>query len=108
MSDASSSHSISQLAEVTVSSSRRNFLRNSAVAVAGIVTAGVAAETAHSLLSPQPVRAQSAMTPDAALKEIMDGNGRFVSGKTTAHEHDLVILKQHLEEKQEPYAAVLS
>ena len=88
--------------------SRRNFLRGSAAAVAGIVTAGVAAETAHSFLTPHSVMAQSAMTPDAALKELMDGNGRFVSGKTTAHEHDLAILKQHLEEKQEPYAAVLS
>ncbi len=88
--------------------SRRNFLRGSAAAVAGIVTAGVAAETAHSFLSPHSVSAQSTTTPDAALKELMDGNGRFVSGKTTAHEHDVAILKQHLEEKQEPYAAVLS
>jgi carbonic anhydrase len=88
--------------------SRRNFLRGSAAAVAGIVTAGVVAESAQSFLHPRSVMAQSAMTPDAALKELMDGNGRFVSGKTTAHEHDLAILKQHLEEKQEPYAAVLS
>jgi carbonic anhydrase len=88
--------------------SRRNFLRGSATAVAGIVTAGVAAETAHSFLSPHSVLAQSTLTPDAALKELMDGNRRFVNGKTTAHEHDLTILKHNLEEKQEPYAAVLS
>lgn len=88
--------------------SRRNFLRGSAAAVAGVVTAGLAAESAHSFLHPHSVLAQSMLTPDAALKELMDGNGRFVSGKTTAHEHDLTILKQHLEEKQEPYAAVLS
>lgn len=88
--------------------SRRNFLRGSAAAVAAVVTAGLAAESAHSFLHPHSVLAQSTLTPDAALKELMDGNGRFVSGKTTAHEHDLTILKQHLEEKQEPYAAVLS
>ncbi len=92
----------------TTHQSRRNFLRGSAAAVAGVVTAGLAAESAQTFLSPHSVLAQSAMTPDAALKELMDGNGRFVSGKTTAHEHDLAILKQHLEEKQEPYAAVLS
>ena len=93
---------------VSTQRSRRNFLRGSAAAVAGVVTAGLAAETAHSFLSPHSVLAQSMLMPDAALKELMDGNGRFVSGKTTAHEHDLTILKQHLEEKQEPYAAVLS
>jgi len=88
--------------------SRRNFLRGSAAAVAGMVSAGVAAESAHSLLHPPSVLAQSTLTPDAALKELMDGNRRFVIGKTTAHEHDLTILKHNLEEKQEPYAAVLS
>jgi carbonic anhydrase len=38
----------------------------------------------------------------------MDGNKRFTSGKLTAHQEDLAILKQHTEEKQEPFAAVLS
>ena len=52
--------------------------------------------------------AQSALTPDAALNELMDGNKRYTSGKLTSFEHDLAILKQHTEEKQEPFAAVLS
>ena len=107
MSDAKSTNSILPPSEA-IQPSRRNFLRGSAAAVAGIVTAGIAAETAQNFLSPHSVLAQSTLTPEAALKELMDGNGRFVSGKTTAHEHDLAILKQHLEEKQEPYAAVLS
>ena len=107
MSDATSSDPISPSAAFN-QQSRRNFLRGSAAAVAGIVTAGVAAETARSFLSPHSVLAQSTLTPDAALKQLMDGNRRFVSGKTTAHEHDVAILMQHLEEKQEPYAAVLS
>lgn len=88
--------------------SRRNFLCTSAAAVAGVVAAGIAAESAQSLLHPHAVLAQTTWTPDAALKELMDGNRRFAAGKMTAHEHDLNILKQHLEEKQEPYAAVLS
>ncbi len=53
-------------------------------------------------------QAQSALTPDAALNELMDGNKRYTSGKMTSFEHDLAILKQHTEEKQEPFAAVLS
>ncbi len=31
-----------------------------------------------------------------------------MSGQLTAHEQDLAVLKQHTEEKQEPFAAVLS
>ena len=107
MSDAMSSRPQAPLMDC-IQQSRRNFLRGSAAAVAGIVTAGVAAESTHSALSPRSVLAQSTLTPDAALKELMDGNRRFVSGETTAHEHDLAILKHNLEEKQEPYAAVLS
>lgn len=107
MSDATSSNPILSPAAF-IQQSRRNFLRGSAAAVAGIVTAGVAAETAHSFLHPRPVIAQSTLTPDAALKQLMDGNGRFVSGKTTAHDHDVAILNHNLEERQEPYAAVLS
>jgi carbonic anhydrase len=38
----------------------------------------------------------------------MDGNKRFTTGRMTAHEHDLAILKQNTIEKQEPFAAVLS
>jgi len=55
-----------------------------------------------------PVLAQSQLTPDAALKELMDGNSRFKSGQSTAHEQDLAMLKQHTTEKQEPFAALLS
>jgi carbonic anhydrase len=38
----------------------------------------------------------------------MDGNARFVAGKLTSFEHDLKILKDHIVDKQEPFAAVLS
>jgi carbonic anhydrase len=84
-------------------SSRRSFLKMGAAATAaGLLTSGL------ELSTPLPARAQSTLTPDAALVELMDGNKRFTSGKLTAHEHDLAILKQHTEEKQEPFAAVLS
>jgi carbonic anhydrase len=60
------------------------------------------------LASPVQAWTQSKLSPDEALTQLMDGNKRFTSGKLTAHEHDLAILKQHTEDKQEPFAAVLS
>jgi carbonic anhydrase len=57
---------------------------------------------------PAQAHAQSALTADAALAALMEGNKRFMSGHLTAHDQDLTILRQHTEEKQEPFAAVLS
>jgi carbonic anhydrase len=85
-------------------SSRRQFLQMfTAGAVTGLVTA-VGLEFAN----PLPVLAQSKLSPDAALQELMDGNRRFTSGRPTGHEQDVAILKQNTIEKQEPFAAVLS
>jgi len=58
--------------------------------------------------TPPQAQAQSTLTPDAALAELMEGNKRFITGRMTAYDHDLAILKQHTVEKQEPFAAVLS
>src|SRR6516165_3846546 len=60
------------------------------------------------LVLPSQAAAQSALSPDAALKELVDGNKRFTSGRLTHHEQDLAILTQNTVEKQEPFAAVLS
>ena len=51
---------------------------------------------------------QSSMRPDAAIRELMAGNERFVAGKLMSFDHDLAILKEGTVEKQEPFAAVLS
>jgi len=95
----------SQHAEVlNESPSRRTFFKMTfGGAVAGLVTA-----TAMELGAPPRVFAQSALSPDAALQELMDGNRRFSTGKLTSYEHDLEILKQQTVDKQEPFAAVLS
>jgi carbonic anhydrase len=42
-----------------------------------------------------------------ALEELLAGNRRFTSGRTSAYRRDLAMLQQTLE-KQEPFAAVLS
>ena len=83
--------------------SRRKFLRMGlAGTVVGLATSGL------QLATPLTVWAQSEISPDAALSELMEGNKRFTANRLTAHEHDLDILKQHTVEKQEPFAAVLS
>jgi carbonic anhydrase len=83
--------------------SRRRFLQMGVTGtVAGLLTGG------RELAFPPEARAQSALSPDAALTELLDGNKRFTTGRLIAHEHDLAILKQNTIEKQEPFAAVLS
>src|ERR1700733_10891164 len=42
-----------------------------------------------------------------ALEELLAGNRRFTSGRTSAYRRDLAMLQQTME-KQEPFAAVLS
>jgi carbonic anhydrase len=52
--------------------------------------------------------AQSNLSPDAALDQLVAGNQRFAANQLTSIEHDLAILKAHTVEKQEPFAGVLS
>src|SRR5215475_7453997 len=80
--------------------SRRSFISASAASL-------VAAGSLDFLSNPQ-LNAQTPLTPDQALKELMDGNERFASGRMTSFEHDLAILKDKTVDKQEPFAAVLS
>jgi carbonic anhydrase len=58
--------------------------------------------------SPAPAGAQSGLTPDKALQEIMDGNARFVAGEPVAHTRDLAIIRARAAEGQWPIAGVLS
>lgn len=82
---------------------RRHFLRNVlSGAVAGAAVAGFEGALPRLLL------AQTTLTPDAALRELMAGNERFDNNQLTSVEHDLRILKENTIEKQEPFAAVLA
>jgi carbonic anhydrase len=83
---------------------RRKFLATHMGGAAGAVLAGASLE----FLGPRQILAQTELTPDAALREMLAGNQRFTAGRLTAHEEDLSILKRHTAEKQEPFAAVLS
>ena len=101
-SQASSERGIVNSRASNLGSSRRRFLQ---MALTGTVTSLVVAGMEF---TGSQVLAQSILGPDAALHELMDGNRRFTSGRLTAFEQDLVILKQNTIEKQEPFAAVLS
>jgi carbonic anhydrase len=46
-------------------------------------------------------------SPAEALAEMLAGNRRFTSGRTSAHRRDLAMLQKTMQ-KQEPFAAVLS
>ena len=84
--------------------SRRGFLRT------GVgLTAGLAARLgAVGLAVPSAARAQTQMTPDAALQAMMDGNKRFAQGQLTSFNDDLKMLKEKTAESQAPFAAVLA
>src|SRR5580700_2309253 len=89
---------------IPTDSSRRQFLQS----VLSSAAVGVAAETGIEFASPPTVNAQSNLTPDAAMQELLDGNQRFAANQLTSIEHDLTILKERTVAKQEPFAAVLS
>lgn len=84
--------------------SRRAFLQ---MGVGGAV-AGMLGVAAAEVAAPRRAAAQSILSPDEALKELMDGNARFAANKMTSFEHDLELLKAKTIDKQEPFAAVLS
>ena len=83
---------------------RREFLQRAlSTAVVGAV-----AETGITLSSPASLRAQTNLSPDEALQELMAGNQRFIANQMTSFQHDLDMLKEKTVNKQEPFAAVLS
>src|SRR5215208_3531747 len=67
--------------------SRRSLLRS--ILAAGVFTPGFGAM----LAAPDTAHAQTAISPDQALKEMMDGNMRFVQQEMRAYEDDLKLLK---------------
>ncbi len=83
--------------------SRRRLLQMGITGTAvGLIASGL------DFAAPSTAMAQDVSTPDAALAELMAGNKRSLSGRLTAHDDDLNILKQHTAEGQKPFAGVLS
>lgn len=93
----------SSSSQTGVQVSRRNFLGSSMAGIASIL-----GTSSIEFFEPDMIGAQTNLTPDEALRHLMDGNERFVSDKIAALGKSLNILRQHTVEKQEPFAAVLS
>jgi carbonic anhydrase len=86
--------------------SRRGLLR---AGLTGVAAAGLVAGLGPiGALQPGAALAQSALSPDAALQELMDGNGRFVARKLKSFDEDLAILQQNNIGGQQPFASILS
>jgi carbonic anhydrase len=77
---------------------RRRFI----TAAATMVVAG------GSSFAARGARAQTALSPDAALERLMAGNARFVANNLTSFKEDLEELRSGTVDKQEPFAALLS
>jgi carbonic anhydrase len=80
--------------------SRRGFFRG---ALAGAAAVALADQTFT-----RTVSAQTILSPEAAVQQLIDGNGRFAEGRMTSFDEDLSILKAKTVDRQEPFAAVLS
>jgi carbonic anhydrase len=85
-------------------SGRRDFLKTVITGAA----IGVAAQAGLELAMPARLEAQTNLSPEEAMKELLAGNQRFAENKLTSFEHDLQILRDKTVGKQEPFAAVLS
>ena len=80
--------------------SRREFV---CTALTSAVAAGVSG-----LIPRTAIRAQTALSPEAALQQLIDGNRHFAEGRMTSFNADLNVLRAKTVDKQEPFAAVLS
>ena len=91
-------------ADVRADSNRRKFLQS----VVSSAVVGAAVQSGLQLAAPEKLAAQTNLSPDAAVQELVAGNQRFAANQLTSIEHDLTILKERTVSKQEPFAAVLS
>ena len=80
--------------------------RRSVVLFAASVLGLMLADTANAKDNKAPPKPQNVLSPDAALKRLMEGNERYVNG--TSRRHDFKREREALVGGQNPFAAVLS
>jgi carbonic anhydrase len=86
--------------------SRRNLLKFGAgVAGTAALTAGLG--TKVSLFKPQPAVAQNNITPEEALKQLLEGNQRFIENKRKSPNQTITRV-QEVAQGQAPFASILS
>jgi carbonic anhydrase len=80
--------------------------RRSVVMFAASALGMMLADAAGAKEAKTPPKPQNVLSPDAALKRLMDGNSRYVAG--VSRRHDFKHEREALVGGQNPYAAVLS
>lgn len=86
---------------------RRAFMQRSSASAVAAMLGGVSASSVALAEEPvSPPKPQNALSPDDAIKRLMDGNARYVSG--VSRRHDFAHEREVLSGGQNPYAAVLS
>ena len=80
--------------------------RRSVVLVAASALGLMLADAADARDAKAPPKPQNVLSPDAALKRLMEGNARYVDG--ASRRHDFKHEREALVGGQNPYAAVLS
>jgi carbonic anhydrase len=85
---------------------RRRFLAGAAAATAMGAAAGFAKSAEAAAKAKAPPKPENALSPDAALARLMEGNKRYVQG--VAKRHDFKHEREPLTRGQNPYAAILS
>jgi carbonic anhydrase len=91
-------------ARAHIDSGRRQFFQT----VLSSAVVEVAVQAGIELAAPLKLCAETGLSPDAALEELLAGNQRFAANQLTSIEQDLTILKERTVGKQEPFAAVLA
>ncbi|MDA9436480.1 carbonic anhydrase [Bradyrhizobium sp. CCBAU 51627] len=86
----------------SVAPSRRSMMLFASAALAATAFGG----TASAKQAKAPPKPQNVLSPDAALKRLMEGNARYVAG--VSRRHDFAHEREALVGGQNPYAAVLS
>jgi len=82
--------------------SRRNLLQLGT----GVITAGVAVGVSSNMFTPEPAIAQNNITPDEALRLLMNGNNRFSNNKRRYKNQGSIRL-QEVAKGQKPFASIL-
>jgi carbonic anhydrase len=87
-----------------VAPSRRSLLK--AAPAMGLFLAGAAQAKETKKGAKAPPKPENAISPDAALKRLMEGNGRYAEGDSKRH--DFIHEREALVGGQNPFAAILS
>lgn len=82
--------------------SRRNLLQLGT----GVISAGVAVGVSSNMFTPEPAIAQNNITPDEALRLLMNGNNRFSNNKRRYKNQGSMRL-QEVAKGQKPFASIL-